>query len=293
MSDDPPAVSWPCPFALASLVLRRRGCSEELGPERMIVARVKGVCHKWTFTGAGGLDRVCSGRWDGRQRCARPEFTRDGSFEAARVAVGINLIRLANAPLGSVGAERLFSSYHSPDSPRHPRPASRADRGRPRRTRPSVPSSMHRLAPVSQSPATGDSAMSDDSPAPAPQSSFAESDRRTANRPFISAIATAPALFHADWPIAQVEEAIDDQAGLLWIDIQGPDEHTGTISKTGSATIFTFITWPSKTRSSKRTFPGSTTGATTSTSSFTSRGSIPKPKCSSCKSSTSSWARIT
>ena len=48
----------------------------------------------------------------GKLRSAR--IRSDGSFEADRVAVGINLIRLANAPLGSVGAERLFGSYHSP-----------------------------------------------------------------------------------------------------------------------------------------------------------------------------------
>jgi magnesium transporter len=35
-------------------------------------------------------------------------------------------------------------------------------------------------------------------------------------------------VFHADWPIADVEESIKDQGGLLWVDIQGPDEHAGT-----------------------------------------------------------------
>jgi magnesium transporter len=33
--------------------------------------------------------------------------------------------------------------------------------------------------------------------------------------------------FHADWPIARVGEAINDQGGVLWVDILGPDEHTG------------------------------------------------------------------
>ena len=35
-------------------------------------------------------------------------------------------------------------------------------------------------------------------------------------------------VFHADWPIARVEESIKDHGGLLWVDIQGPDEHVGT-----------------------------------------------------------------
>lgn len=34
-------------------------------------------------------------------------------------------------------------------------------------------------------------------------------------------------VFHADWAVTRVDEAINDQAGLLWIDILGPDEHTG------------------------------------------------------------------
>jgi magnesium transporter len=35
-------------------------------------------------------------------------------------------------------------------------------------------------------------------------------------------------VFHADWPIFQIEESIKDHGGLLWVDIQGPDEHAGT-----------------------------------------------------------------
>ena len=38
----------------------------------------------------------------------------DGSFEADRVAVGVNLIRLGNTSLSSKKAERLFGAYHSP-----------------------------------------------------------------------------------------------------------------------------------------------------------------------------------
>ena len=34
-------------------------------------------------------------------------------------------------------------------------------------------------------------------------------------------------VFHSDWPISHVEESIKDQGGLLWVDIQGPDEHAG------------------------------------------------------------------
>jgi magnesium transporter len=32
-------------------------------------------------------------------------------------------------------------------------------------------------------------------------------------------------VFHADWPRSRIEEAINDQGGLLWVDIHGPEEH--------------------------------------------------------------------
>ena len=32
-------------------------------------------------------------------------------------------------------------------------------------------------------------------------------------------------VFHADWPVSRIEEAIADQRGVLWVDILGPDEH--------------------------------------------------------------------
>ncbi len=31
-------------------------------------------------------------------------------------------------------------------------------------------------------------------------------------------------VFHADWPASHIQESIDDRAGLLWLDIQGPIE---------------------------------------------------------------------
>jgi len=32
-------------------------------------------------------------------------------------------------------------------------------------------------------------------------------------------------VFHADLPLSQIDQAIQDQTGLLWVDIEGPDEH--------------------------------------------------------------------
>jgi len=31
-------------------------------------------------------------------------------------------------------------------------------------------------------------------------------------------------VFHADWPASRIQESIDDKGGLLWLDIEGPDE---------------------------------------------------------------------
>ena len=101
-------------------------------------------------------------------------------------------------------------------------------------------------------------------------------------------------VFHADWPIARIEEAIKDQGGLLWVDIQGPDEHTGTHLRELALRAFSFPSpWPSRMHSSKRTFPRWTTGANISTSSFTWPGSFPRPTPSNCWNWISSSVRIT
>jgi magnesium transporter len=46
--------------------------------------------------------------------------------------------------------------------------------------------------------------------------------------------------FHAEWPLAQIEEAINDEKGLLWVDIQGPDEHVGKHLENWLCTHFHF-----------------------------------------------------
>jgi hypothetical protein len=98
---------------LASLGCWTSGCSEELGPEDPPVAHVKG-----RVTEAG---RPVSGGWIeffpvdgcvGNLRSAR--LRPDGSFDADKVAVGLNLIRLVNTSISSAEAARLFGQYRSP-----------------------------------------------------------------------------------------------------------------------------------------------------------------------------------
>jgi hypothetical protein len=102
------------PLALAWLSLLLPGCTEELGPERMPVAKVSGRVTE------GG--RPVTGGWIefypidgtvGKIRSAR--LRPDGSFETDSVAVGLNLIRLHTLDiLKSTDGKRVFSAYHSP-----------------------------------------------------------------------------------------------------------------------------------------------------------------------------------
>jgi hypothetical protein len=113
MFDKRQRLSWLHSIALAWLAFGLPGCSEELGPERLIVTHVKGiVSHGKTPVSGGWVEFLPVEGTVGKLRSAR--IRSDGSFEAERVPVGLNLIRLANAPLGSIGAERLFGSYRSP-----------------------------------------------------------------------------------------------------------------------------------------------------------------------------------
>jgi hypothetical protein len=113
MFDKRRRVSWVHSIALASVAFGSPGCSEELGPEQMIVTRVKGVVRRGQAPVSGGwIEFFPVDGTVGKIRSAR--IRNDGSFEGERVAVGRNLIRLANAPLRTAGAEQLFGSYKSP-----------------------------------------------------------------------------------------------------------------------------------------------------------------------------------
>src|SRR5438132_13339166 len=93
------------PFAMprtllfVGLGLLSAGCAEELGPVPLRVARVQGVVRERGRPVSGGwIEFVPVDGTVGNLRSAR--LHQDGSFEADRVAVGTNLIRLVNAPSG-------------------------------------------------------------------------------------------------------------------------------------------------------------------------------------------------
>ena len=89
------------------------GCSEELGPERFPTTRVAGIVVEGGRPIAGGwIEFIPTDGTVGNIRSAR--IGRDGSFQADRVAIGENVIRLVNAPINMPGGEKLFGQFSSP-----------------------------------------------------------------------------------------------------------------------------------------------------------------------------------
>ncbi len=89
------------------------GCSEELGPEHFPTTRVTGIVVEGKRpVGGGWIEFIpCEGTV-GIMRSAR--IAKDGSFQADRVAIGENLIRLVNSPIAIPGGAILFAKYSSP-----------------------------------------------------------------------------------------------------------------------------------------------------------------------------------
>jgi len=89
------------------------GCGEELGPERFPTTRVAGTVVEGGNAVAGGwIEFIPIEGTIGKIRSAR--IGTDGSFQADRVAVGENAIRLVNAPIQLRGGARLFGQFSTP-----------------------------------------------------------------------------------------------------------------------------------------------------------------------------------
>jgi hypothetical protein len=107
------SVLWSFLVLSSSVALAPFGCTEELGPERLPVARVKGwVTERGRPVTGGWLEFFPVDGGIGNIRAAR--LRGDGSFDADRVGVGLNLIRLVNTDIQHADAARLFGSYQSP-----------------------------------------------------------------------------------------------------------------------------------------------------------------------------------
>jgi hypothetical protein len=85
------------------------GCSEELGPVSMPVARVSGLVRAGDQPLLGGwIEFIPTDGTVGNLRSAR--IRPDGTFDANRVAIGTNAIRLVDAPIDSIAYLPLFAS---------------------------------------------------------------------------------------------------------------------------------------------------------------------------------------
>jgi hypothetical protein len=89
------------------------GCGHVLGPEAMPVATVTGVVTEGTRrVGGGWIEFVPVDGTIGKLRSAR--LKSDGTFEATRVAVGVNLVRFVNARIESPVVARVVGGFSSP-----------------------------------------------------------------------------------------------------------------------------------------------------------------------------------
>lgn len=100
-------------YPLILLGLLAPGCSEELGPEQFPTTRVAGTVVEGGRPIAGGwIEFIPIGGTVGNIRSAR--IGKDGAFQADRVAIGENAIRLVNAPISIPGGARLFEQFATP-----------------------------------------------------------------------------------------------------------------------------------------------------------------------------------
>ena len=95
------------------LVLLGPGCKEELGPERFVTARVSGVIKEGDQpVTSGWIEFLPVNGTVGNPRSAR--IHPDGSFEADKVPVGENALRLVNAPIRLPRGNLIFGTYTTP-----------------------------------------------------------------------------------------------------------------------------------------------------------------------------------
>ncbi len=107
-----PGLARPCvPVILLGLLAP--GCSEELGPEHFPTTRVTGKVVEGGRPVAGGwIEFIPTEGTVGNIRSAW--IGKDGGFQADRVAIGENAIRLVNAPISIPGGARLFEQFATP-----------------------------------------------------------------------------------------------------------------------------------------------------------------------------------
>lgn len=104
--------SGPRTLVLAGLLVGASGCREELGPERFVIAGVSGVIlNSGTPATGGWVEFQPAEGAVGDFRSAR--IGPDGAFQADRVAVGVNVVRIVDLPGLPAGGAAVLA-YDSP-----------------------------------------------------------------------------------------------------------------------------------------------------------------------------------
>ncbi len=95
------------------LPLAGSGCDSALGPERFRTVKVSGRIVEGRDPVKGGwIEFIPVGGTIGNQRSAR--IKADGSFQADKVAIGENALRLVNTPIRLPGGAQLFGAFTTP-----------------------------------------------------------------------------------------------------------------------------------------------------------------------------------
>lgn len=198
------------------LILALGGCGEELGPERMPTAPVRGVVTVGSRPAAGGwVEFVPVEGTVGNVRIAR--IAPDGTFAADRVPVGRVLLKFDWLDLGgsAVLDPRPFQTFDSPvrrtipEGPAEPLRVDLLEEAMRARNRRRPGRKRHRRS----AKAGGRGGGGDPAGPPPPQR---EPTIRVVYRDGDGAI-------HLDWPASRVADAVADEKGTAWVDVEDLD----------------------------------------------------------------------
>ncbi|WP_435010536.1 magnesium/cobalt transporter CorA [Tundrisphaera lichenicola] len=207
---------------LVALALLSIGCSEELGPEHPPSTSVRGMIRMGRSpVGGGWIQFIPNEGTRGNLRIAR--IQPDGSFRSDKVPVGRVVIGLDQIPVGSIpttvgpASPRMFEAVRSPIRRNIPdRPevelifdlieeATRAGlskrTGRRRRRRSNGKSERDGFSGLLVEDRTPDTP-----PRPLPRIRVIYRDGEGS--------------IHLDWPSSKIPEAVADEGGVLWVDIE-------------------------------------------------------------------------
>ena len=232
------------PPALSLLLLIASGCSEELGPERFPTSKVRGTVKVGNRPAGGGwieFDPAEGVRGDLRIAPIRP----DGSFEADRVPVGGVIVRVAQVPIESIP---------TPSGPVHPQALQYQLFKSPiRRTIPEGKEADLSIDLIEEAIRVGRGARgsrrrrgrTDRKPKGPSSTTLARNGPlhpgATEPLPRVRVVyRESSGTIHLDWPADQVERAIADAEGTVWVDIEDLESACNTSVEAMLRDVFQF-----------------------------------------------------